>query len=56
MSRSRRISKQFKEWWGKRPYSGHAVSNNSKTDKFFKRKLHKTERQQGKKEVERNLE
>ena len=40
-----------KEWWGKRPYRGHSVSLNSKVDKLFKRFLHKTERQEGKKQI-----
>lgn len=48
MSRTKQRGKRFKDWWGKRPLSGHAVSNNSKTDKFFKRLLHKMERAQGK--------
>lgn len=33
-----------KDWWGKRPLSGHGVSSRSKTNKFFKRLLHKIER------------
>jgi hypothetical protein len=40
-----------KEWWGKRPFSGHAISPNSKINKAFKRFLHKTERQEGKKQI-----
>lgn len=48
MSRSKQRGKRFKDWWGKRPMAGHSVSNNSKTDKFFKRLLHKIERNQGK--------
>jgi hypothetical protein len=52
MSRSKRRSKQFKEWWGKRPYSDYPVSNRSKTNKFFKRQVHKVERQQGKDECD----
>jgi len=32
------------EWWGKRPLAGHFVSRRSKTNKFFKRLLHKKER------------
>jgi len=45
-------SKRGKEWWGKRPYANYAISINSKINKFFKRQLHKVERQQGKKESE----
>jgi len=52
MSRSKRVGKLFKEWWGKRPLSGHSVSNRSKTDKFFKRLLHKIERRTWKKDVD----
>ena len=44
MSKTKQRGKTFKEWWGKRPMSGHAVSNRSKTNKFFKRLLHKKER------------
>lgn len=40
-----------KDWWGKRPLSGHAVSNRSRINKFFKRLLHKRERQLGKSEI-----
>lgn len=35
-----------KEWWGKRPLSGTTVSR-SKGMKFWKRLLHKRERNQG---------
>lgn len=53
MSKTKQRGKQFgKDWWGNRPLSGHSVSNRSKTDKFFKRLLHKIERQQGKKSIE----
>ena len=55
MSRSKQVGKQFKEWWGKRPLSGHRVSNNSGTDKFFKRLLHKMERQQSKKQIRKDI-
>jgi hypothetical protein len=55
MSRSKHKGKQFKDWWGKRPLAGHTVSNNSKTDKFFKRLLHKMERIQGKKWIDDEL-
>lgn len=48
MSKTKQRGKLFKDWWGKRPLSGHTVSNNSRTDKFFKRLLHKIERIQGK--------
>ena len=56
MSRSKYRGKQFKEWWGRRPYRYFSVSNNSKINKFFKRQVHKVERQEGKKEVESNLD
>lgn len=52
MSRTKQRGKQFKDWWGKRPLSGYGVSNNSKTNKFFKRLLHKIERRQGKETIE----
>lgn len=55
MSRSKYRGKRFKDWWGKRPLSHHPVSNNSKTDKFFKRLLHKIERKQGVKWIEDNI-
>jgi len=41
-----------REWWGKRPFRGHSVSANSKINKAFKRFLHKTERQEGKKQIQ----
>lgn len=37
-----------KEWWGKRSYSGKSVSSKSGVMKFFKRQVHKIERQEGK--------
>lgn len=37
-----------KEWWGNRPLSGYTISWKSKTNKFFKRLLHKIERRNGK--------
>lgn len=40
-----------REWWGKRPFRGHSVSPNSRTNKAFKRYLHKTERQEGQKQI-----
>ena len=43
-------SKSGKEWWGKRPLSNTAVSK-SKGMKFWKRLLHKIERQQAKNEI-----
>ena len=55
MSKTKQVGHIFKDWWGKRPLSGHTVSNNSKTDKFFKRLLHKMERKLGKKEIENFL-
>lgn len=55
MSRSKYRGKQFKEWWGKRPLSGHSISNNSKIDKFFKRFLHKIERKEGINEINNQL-
>lgn len=51
MSRTRHKGKQFKDWWGKRPLSGYSVSNRSKTNKFFKRLLHKIERVEGAKQI-----
>lgn len=41
-------SNRGKEWWGKRPYSGQSVSSKAGVMKFFKRQLHKVERQEGK--------
>ena len=41
-------SKRDKQWWGKRPLAGYTVSVKSKTNKFFKRLLHKIERRKGK--------
>ena len=55
MSRSKQRGKRFKDWWGKRPLANHTVSNNSKTDKFFKKLLHKIERIQGKKWIDDEL-
>lgn len=55
MSRSKQRGKQFKEWWGKRPFAYHPVSNNSKVDKFWKRLLHKKERREGKTEMTKQL-
>ncbi len=38
-----------RQWWGKRPLSGHNRSRKkSKTNKYFKRLLHKIERVEGK--------
>ena len=45
-----------REWWGKRPYRFFTVSVRSKTNKFFKRQLHKVERQEGKKDCEKDGE
>jgi len=56
MSKTKQRGKQFKDWWGKRPMAGHSVSNNSKTDKFFKRLLHKIERQQGKDTIKKEID
>lgn len=39
-----------KEWWGKRPLSGTSVSRKNGM-KFWKRLLHKKERQNGKKDL-----
>ena len=36
-----------KDWWGKRPFSGLSVSLNSGM-KYWKRQLHKKERQEAK--------
>lgn len=56
MSRSKQRGKRYgKDWWGKRPLSCHTVSNNSRIDKFFKRLLHKIERKQGKKYIDKQL-
>lgn len=55
MSRSKYRGKQFKDWWGKRPLAGHAVSNNSRVDTFYKRLLHKIERKEGKKNIDNEL-
>lgn len=38
-----------KDWWGKRPLSGMSVSHHGM--KYWKRLLHKIERQQGKKDI-----
>ena len=43
------------EWWGKRPLSDRMISRNSKTNKFFKRLLHKIERTEGIKDIENQL-
>lgn len=55
MSKTKQRGKQFRDWWGKRPLSGHGVSNNSRINKFFKRLLHKIEREHGKQWVQNNL-
>lgn len=55
MSRSRYIGKKFKEWWGKRPLAHYTVSDRSKTNKYFKRLLHKKERAIGKKGIKDEL-
>jgi hypothetical protein len=39
-----------KEWWGKRPLSGTSVARKTSM-KYWKRLLHKKERQNGKKEL-----
>ena len=49
---AKKRGKAGKEWWGKRPFANYPVSAKSKINKFFKRQLHKVERQQGKKETE----
>lgn len=38
-----------KEWWGKRPLSGISTGHNDM--KFWKRLLHKKERNQGKNQI-----
>lgn len=43
-----------KDWWGKRPLSGTPVSARSRTMKYWKRVLHKIERNQGKKQCDKN--
>jgi hypothetical protein len=40
--------KYDKQWWAKRPLSGYCISHKSKTNKFFKRLLHKIERKKAK--------
>jgi hypothetical protein len=45
-------SNHGKDWWGKRPLANHPVSSRSKTNKFFKRLLHKIERREGKRDSE----
>lgn len=45
-----------KDWWGKRPFSGHSVSTRAWTNKFFKRQLHKKERVINKKEIDNDME
>lgn len=45
---AKKRSKAGKEWWGKRPLANHPVSTRSRTNKFFKRLLHKRERRMGK--------
>ena len=55
MSKTKQRGRVFKDWWGKRPLAYHTVSNNSRTDKFWKRLLHKIERRQGKKMVDDQL-
>lgn len=42
-----------KEWWGKRPLAGHHVSTRPHTNKWWKRLLHKKERQAHKEDVRR---
>lgn len=44
-----------REWWSRRPYNFHPISDRSKTNKFFKRLVHKIERMQGKKQIEEEL-
>lgn len=41
-----------REWWGKRPLAGYSISFKGGTNKFWKRRLHKIERQQGKSQCE----
>lgn len=45
-------SNRGREWWGKRPYSGTSVRY--KGMKFWKRQVHKIERQEGKKQCHEN--
>lgn len=49
---ARKSSKRGKDWWGKRPLAGYGVSVRSKTNKFFKRLLHKIERKEGKQHID----
>lgn len=44
-----------KEWWGKRSYANTSVSRKPGTNKYFKRQVHKIERQEGIKEGERQI-
>lgn len=48
-------SKRGTNWWGKRPLANYSVSVRSKTNKFFKRLLHKIERRQGRDEINNSL-
>lgn len=45
-------SKRGREWWGKRPLSGYSLSVRSRTNKFFKRLLHKIERREWKQDID----
>lgn len=47
---AKKRSKRGKEWWGKRPFANYPVSVRSRTNKFFKRLLHKAERREGNRE------
>lgn len=48
MAQGQNAQRKNKDWWGKRPYSGKSVSNKAGVMKFFKRQVHKVERQEGK--------
>lgn len=43
-----------KEWWGRRPLANYPISYRSRTNKFFKRLLHKIERRENKKKCQNN--
>lgn len=45
----------LRDWWGKRPLSNYGVSKKSGVNKFFKRLLHKIERQIGKKQLNKEI-
>lgn len=53
MAHGKNANKRYdRQWWGKRPLSNYGRTHRSKTNKFFKRLLHKIERRNGKEETE----